>query len=88
MSYDQKTGEIETEVGENPVLSDSLGGQLEKALLDSKKVQVAASVQDLADVQALQSTTLLGAQPAEPAGADLSSDFLLTVHITSQTAPT
>jgi hypothetical protein len=83
-----RVGEVKAEVEDVVVLKEALGGQLEKALLDSKKVQVAASFQDLAELQELQSARLLGGQPVEAAsGSDLSSDHILTVRVTSVAEP-
>jgi len=84
-----RVGEVKDEAEGVSVLTETLGGQLEKALLDSKKVQVAASLRDLAELQELQSARLLSGQPVETAtaGADLSSDYILTVRVTSVAEP-
>ena len=83
-----RVGEVKAEVEDVTVLTDALGGQIEKALLDSKKVQVAASIQDLAELQELQSARLLSGQPVDVASsADLSSDHILTVRVTSVAEP-
>ncbi len=84
-----RVGVIEAEIDGVTVPTEALAGQLEKALLDSKKVQVAASIQDLAELQELQSARLLADQPVETVtGADLASDHLLTVVVRSSAEPT
>jgi hypothetical protein len=83
-----RVGEVKAEVEDVTVLTEALGGQIEKALLDSKKVQVAASIADLAELQELQSARMLSGNAVDPtAGADLSSDHILTVRVTSAAEP-
>lgn len=84
-----RVGEVTTAAQDGATITDTLAGQIEKTLLDSGQVQVAASVNALAELQELQSLRLLSSQATEPAaGADLSSDYVLTVQVTATSSTT